>query len=179
LIRVDSDVSVPGGMSNTAASMLGFFSMRMAIDSVFGTRLVIPIGTTAPFSAISGVEKNTTSWLGTGAWPPSAFSVSSMECVSNAALFQASAAATPGFNHPAAATSVMSVKALPAFSACLRSVFIEALSGCARNPAYCKRRAQSCWSGPATSIKYAVCRRAERRQRIPRRVIVWPARTAA
>ena len=114
-MRVDSDGSVPGGMSNTAASMFGFFSIRIAIDSVFGTLLVTPTGTTAPFSAMSGVEKNTMSLLCAGALPPSAFSVSSIDCVSNAPLFQSSAAASPGFNHPAAATSVTSVQAPAGF----------------------------------------------------------------
>ena len=53
-------------MSNIAASMFGFFSTRIAIDSVFGTLLVTPIGTTAPFSAMSGVEKNVMSLLCAG-----------------------------------------------------------------------------------------------------------------
>ncbi len=50
-------------MSNTAASMFGFFSISIAIDSVFGMLLVMPTGTTAPFSAMSGVWKNTMSLL--------------------------------------------------------------------------------------------------------------------
>ena len=108
-------------MSNTAASMFGFFSTRIAIDSVFGILLVMPIGTTAPFSAMSGVEKNAMSLLGAGAPPPSAFIVSSIDFVSNAALFQSSAAASPGVSQPAAASSVSSVtpppglQCLPAF----------------------------------------------------------------
>ncbi len=90
--RVDSDGSVPAGMSNIAASMFGFFSIRIAIDSVFGIVLVTPTGTTAPFSAMSGVWKNVMSLLCAGVPPPSAFIVSSIVLVSNAALFQASAA---------------------------------------------------------------------------------------
>ena len=87
--------------------------------------LVTPIGTTAPFSAMSGVWKNTMSLLCAGAPPPIAFIVSSIVFASNAALFQASAAsASPGFSHPAAATSVSSVTPPPVFNTCLRPVFI-------------------------------------------------------
>ena len=67
LMRVESDGSVPAGMSNIAASMLGFFSTRMAIDSVFGMLLVMPTGTTAPFSAMSGVDTKVIALLGVGA----------------------------------------------------------------------------------------------------------------
>ncbi len=59
--------------------MFGFFSTRIAIDSVFGMVLVTPIGTTAPFSAMSGVWKNTMSLLCAGAPPPIAFTVSSID----------------------------------------------------------------------------------------------------
>jgi hypothetical protein len=91
-------------MSNTAASMFGFFSTRIAIDSVFGMLLDTPTGTTAPFSAMSGVDTNAMSLLCAGALPPSAFIVSSSECVSNAALFHAApcASASPGLSQPAA-----------------------------------------------------------------------------
>ena len=59
--------SVPAGRSKLAASMFGFFSIRIAIDSVFGIALVTPIGTTAPFSAMSGVDTNAMSLLCAGA----------------------------------------------------------------------------------------------------------------
>src|SRR6185369_12929711 len=112
-------------MVNTAASMFGFFSIRIAIDSVFGMALVTPTGTTAPFSAMSGVWKNVMSLLCAGAAPPSALSVSSIVFVSNAALFHASAAnASPGRSHPAAATNVSSVTPPPVFKTSLRCVFI-------------------------------------------------------
>jgi hypothetical protein len=63
----------------------------------------MPIGTTAPFSAMSGVEKKTTSFDGTGAVPPSAFIVTSSECVSKAPLLQDSARVARG-RQPASAT---------------------------------------------------------------------------
>src|SRR5439155_26285014 len=96
LTRIARAEPVPGGISNTAASMFGFFSIRIAIDSVFGALLVTPIGTTAPFSAMSGVETKTTLGFGVGVAPPSTLMVSSSECVSNAFLFQLCAAAVPG-----------------------------------------------------------------------------------
>ena len=43
--------------------MFGFFSIRIAIDSVFGIELDTPTGTTAPFSAMSGVETKAMSLL--------------------------------------------------------------------------------------------------------------------
>src|SRR5690349_15630689 len=128
-------------MSKTAASMLGFFSIRIAIASVCGILLDMPTGTTAPFSAMSGVEKNVMSLLGSGALPPSAFIVSSSECVSNALLFHASAAAAfVGRAQPAAATSVANDSALPALSACLRFVFIrDPCIDAAREGGHCKQ----------------------------------------
>ena len=107
-------------MSNTAASMLGFFSIRIAIDSVFGIVLAMPIGTTAPFSAMSGVDTNAMSLLCVGADPPSAFSVSSSVFASKAALFHSAASASPGRSHPAAATSESSVSPPPVFKIFLR-----------------------------------------------------------
>src|SRR6185369_1579652 len=126
--RVESDGSVPGGISNTAALLQGGFSISTAIDSDLGMLLVIPTGTTAPFSAMSGVWKNTMSLLWTGSPPPSAFIVSAMLLVSNAALFQDCALASPGLSQPAAATSASSVAPLPDFKTCLRLRFIPCLS---------------------------------------------------
>jgi hypothetical protein len=60
----------------------------------YGT--VDAIGTTAPFSAMSGVEKNVMSLLCTALLPPSALTTSSTEWVSNADLFQACACAALG-----------------------------------------------------------------------------------
>src|SRR5262249_60417269 len=100
--RVVIEGSVPAGMSNTAASIFGFFSIRIAIASVFGMALATPIGTTAPFSAISGVEKKVTSLLCAGAPPPNAFIASSIVLASKAAVFHAAAGATPAVNQTAA-----------------------------------------------------------------------------
>ena len=112
-------------MSKLAASMFGFFSTRIAIDSVFGIVLVTPIGTTAPFSAMSGVETNAMSLLCAGAPPPSAFIVSSIVLVSNAALFHACAAASPG--EPARRREQRQQRRPPpVFSTVLRVSFIRA-----------------------------------------------------
>ena len=111
--RVEIDGSVPGGMSKLAASMLGFFSIRIAIDSVFGIVLAMPIGTTAPFSAMSGVDTNAMSLLCAGGPPPSAFIVSSSVFASKALLFHACACALPGTSQPAAASSASSVTPPP------------------------------------------------------------------
>ena len=96
-------------MSKLAASMFGFFSIRMAIDSVFGTALATLIGTTAPFSAMSGVATNAMSLLCAGAPAPKALMASSSDLASNAPLFHACAAASPGFSQPAAPSSARSV----------------------------------------------------------------------
>src|SRR5687767_5417830 len=111
-------------MSNEAASMFGFFSTRIAIDSVFGRLLVTPIGTTAPFSAMSGVEKNTTSLVCAGVPPAIDLYASSIVFDSNAALFQSAANASPGFSQPAAASNVSSVAPPPLFSTFLRPASI-------------------------------------------------------
>ena len=119
----------------------------------------MPIGTTAPFSAMSGVEKKMMSALVAGAPPPNAFIVSSIDFVSNAALFQSSAAASPGLSHPAAASSVSSVTPPPVLSACLRVVSIGGLR--IESSGYCKRssiqsmiarisRSGASWGGIAT-----------------------------
>src|SRR5580693_1719820 len=88
LTRVTIAGSVPGGMSNTAASTFGFFSTRIAIDSVFGMLLATPTGTTAPFSAISGVWKKTMSLLRVGSPTANPLSASATLWVSNATAFQ-------------------------------------------------------------------------------------------
>jgi hypothetical protein len=77
----------------------------MAIASVLGMELVMPIGTTAPFSAISGVDTNAMSLLCAEEAAPKPFSASSSDFASNAPLFHACAAASPGFNQPAAISS--------------------------------------------------------------------------
>src|SRR5262249_41490295 len=63
--------------------------------------------------------------LGVGADAPSALTVSSIECVSNAALFQSAAKASPGRSQPAAANSESSVTPLPAFKTFLRLSFMH------------------------------------------------------
>src|ERR1700687_6124021 len=116
---------VPAGMSNDAASMLGFFSIRIAIDSVLGMLLLIPTGTTAPFSAISGVWKKTMSLLCAASPPPSAFIVSARLWVSNAALFHACAWAACDARIPAPPRSESRVTPLPVFNRVLRFRFID------------------------------------------------------
>src|SRR3984893_4433935 len=125
LTRVVIVGSVPSGMSKEAASMLGFFSIRIAIDSVLGMLLLIPTGTTAPFSAMSGVWKKTMSLLCAGSPPPSAFIVSARLWVSNAALFHACACAACGASKPAPPRSESSVTPLPVFNRILRFRFID------------------------------------------------------
>src|SRR5215467_157469 len=102
--RVVMKGSVPGGMSKSADNVLGFFSMRIAIASVLGIALSIVIGTTAPFSAMSGAVI----WicaLSDDPLPPSAFSVAATVLVSNAALFHCCwAKARPGRTRPASAS---------------------------------------------------------------------------
>src|ERR1700730_16359247 len=125
LTRVVIVGSVPSGMSKEAASMLGFFSIRIAIDSVLGMLLLIPTGTTAPFSAMSGVWKKTMSLLCAGSPPPSAFIVSARLWVSNAALFHACACAAGGASMPAPPRSENRVTPLPVFNRLLRFRFID------------------------------------------------------
>src|SRR5215831_13825528 len=122
--RVVITGSVPGGMSNTAASMFGFFSIRMAIASVLASALLIPTGTTAPFSAISGVWKKVTSLLGAGSAPPSACIASARLRASNAVLFHDCARDASGGNHPAAASRASRVTLPPDCNAFLRPRFI-------------------------------------------------------
>src|SRR2546427_10574992 len=71
---------------------------------VFGSLLSPAIGTTAPFSAISGAVISI-ALLGVDPLPPSAFTVSATLFVSNAALFHSCASASPGLRIPTAAAS--------------------------------------------------------------------------
>src|SRR5262245_15350379 len=112
--RVVTKASVPSGISKSADSVLGFFSMRIAIARVLGIALSMVIGTTAPFSAMSGAV----TWicaLSVDPLPPSAFSVAATLLVSNAALFHCSAKASPGRIHPAALASASIPAPPPAF----------------------------------------------------------------
>ena len=72
----------------------------------------MPTGTTAPFSAMSGVETNAMSLLCAGVAPPAPSSSRPSIASSKAALFHAlRASASPGSSQPAAATSASSVSA--------------------------------------------------------------------
>src|SRR5258706_12946077 len=102
LTRVLTKGSVPAGISNSADKVLGFFSIRMAMACVFGSLLSTAIGTTAPFSAMSGAVISI-ALLAVDPLPPSAFTVSATPFVSNAALFHSCASASPGLMIPAAA----------------------------------------------------------------------------
>src|SRR5258708_32057877 len=102
LTRVLTKGSVPAGMSKSADKVLGFFSIRMAMACVRGSLLSTAIGTTAPFSAMSGAVISTL-LLGVDPLPPSAFTVSETLLVSNAALFHSCASASRGLMIPAAA----------------------------------------------------------------------------
>jgi len=108
--RVVMKGSVPAGISKSADSVLGFFSIRIAIVSVLGTALSMVIGTTAPFSAMSGAVI----WI----WalsveppPPRAFSVAATVLESNAALFHCWAKASPGRTSPAAVARARTTRA--------------------------------------------------------------------
>ena len=52
--RVDTNGSVPSGISKIADNGVGFFSSMIAIVCVFGSLDSTETGTRAPFSAISG-----------------------------------------------------------------------------------------------------------------------------
>ena len=79
--------------------MFGFFSIRIAILVALSV-LVMPTGTTAPFSAISGALSVTASDFA-GAPPPRAFITSSMDLAANAALFHSAASASLSRPEPA------------------------------------------------------------------------------
>src|SRR6267142_1791896 len=115
LTRVVMKGSVPSGMSKSADSVLGFFSIRIAMLWVFARPLSIVIGTTAPFSAMSGAVIWTCA-LSTDPPPPSAFKVAATVLVSNAALFHCCAKAPPARISPAAAASASTPVPPPAFS---------------------------------------------------------------
>src|SRR5712671_3311100 len=102
LTRVLTMGSGPAGISNSADKVLGFFSIRMAMACVFGSLLSTAIGTTAPFSAISGAVISI-ALLRVDALPPSALTASATLFVSNAALFHSCASASPGLMIPEAA----------------------------------------------------------------------------
>src|SRR5438552_3929901 len=104
LTRVLTKGSVPAGISNSADRVFGFFSIRMAMACVRGSLLSTAIGTTAPFSAMSGPVISM-ALLGVEPLPPSALTVSATFFVSNAALFHSCASASPGRMIPAAAAS--------------------------------------------------------------------------
>src|SRR5215831_5946397 len=130
--RVVMKGSVPGGMSKSADSVLGFFSIRMAIASVLGIALSIVIGTTAPFSAMSGAVI----WicaLSVDPLPPSAFRVAATLLVSNAALFHSWARASPGRMRPAAVARASTLAPLPAWRNSRRLLSITRIPSVARN----------------------------------------------
>src|SRR5712672_1174548 len=102
LTRVLTKGSVPAGISNSADKVLGFFSIRMAMACVFGSLLSTAIGTTAPFSAMSGAVISI-ALLSVDPLPPSALTASATLFVSNAALFHSCASASPGLMIPEAA----------------------------------------------------------------------------
>src|SRR5258708_6874767 len=84
--------TAPSLKSNLPTSGKGFLSTSTAIELVPGSLLVISIGTTAPFSAISGASM-TSSPLGAAFAAPMPFSASAADFAPNASLFQAASAA--------------------------------------------------------------------------------------
>ena len=85
LMRVLMPVSTASVKSNTPASVVGFFSTRNAIRLTPASAVLAPIGTTAPFSAMSGAVI-TISLLSTGLAMPRALITSSADLPSKAAL---------------------------------------------------------------------------------------------
>ncbi len=84
--------TAPSLKSNLPTSGKGFLSTRTAIELVPGSLLAISIGTTAPFSAISGASI-TSSALGAASAAPMPLSASAADLAPNASLFQAASAA--------------------------------------------------------------------------------------
>src|SRR4051812_4029381 len=84
--------TAPSWNWNWATSGNGFLSAITAIEFVPGTLLVISIGTTAPFSAISGASMRM-SLLGAAPVMPMPFSAASVVFAPNASLFHAANAA--------------------------------------------------------------------------------------
>src|SRR6266699_890215 len=124
LTRVLTNGSVPEGIANSADSVFGFFSIRMAMACVRGSLLSTATGTTAPFSAMSGAVISIAP-LGVEPLAPSALTVSAMLFVSNAALFHSCASASPGRMIPAAAASASTPALPPAFNTSRRLPFIK------------------------------------------------------
>src|SRR3954468_661606 len=94
--------TAPSMKSNLPTSGNGFLSTTTAIELVPASLLVISIGTTAPFSAISGASMRI-SLLGAAPEAPMPFSASAAELAPNASLFQAANAAQ-GLSSPTATT---------------------------------------------------------------------------
>jgi hypothetical protein len=88
LIRSEAYGSAPFATSSVAASGNGFFSAINEMLCVFGILLVIAIGTTAPFSAMSGAVM-AMSLLSIGLAAPRFLSASATALDSNPGLFQA------------------------------------------------------------------------------------------
>src|SRR5438309_9604642 len=124
LTRVLTNGSVPEGIANSADSVFGFFSIRMAMACVRGSLLSTAIGTTAPFSAMSGAVISI-ALLGAEPLPPSAFTVSATLFVSNAALFHSWASTSPVFTRPATAAIASTPALPPAFNTSRRLPFIK------------------------------------------------------
>src|SRR6266540_2450940 len=96
----------------------------IAIAWVLASLLSTEIGTTAPFSAMSGAVI----WiapLSVEPVPPSAFTVSAKPLVPNAALFHSCASASPGRIKPAAAASARTPAPPPAFNTSRRLLSTE------------------------------------------------------
>ena len=110
---------VPAGMLNRAVRLLGFFSTSSVIDSVPGRRLSIVTGTTAPFSAISGVLIRIASEAA-GFTAPKARIASVTVFMANAFWPPACAKTSPGRTMPAAISSASTLAPPPALSVFLR-----------------------------------------------------------
>src|SRR5690349_1900372 len=116
--------SVPAGMSKSAESVFGFFSIRIAMAWVFASALSTEIGTTAPFSAMSGAVIWTPP-LSVDPLAPSALRVSGTLFVSKAALFHSRASACDGLISPAAMAQASTPAPPPAFSTSRRRLFMR------------------------------------------------------
>jgi len=119
LTRVTIEGSVPSGSWNVEDRMVGFFSTRIAIRSTRGKPVETLIGTTAPFSAISGASSSTA--VDSAAPPsPAALSASPTLFASKAALAN-SAPIADGWSSPSAASTPTRPTPPPARSAARRS----------------------------------------------------------
>jgi len=99
--------------------VLGFFSTRIEIDCVLARLLDTEMGTTMPFSAISGAVI-WMSLLSADTPPPMAFTVSATVLVANAAPFQSAARASCGRTKPATTATARTAMPPLDLSACLR-----------------------------------------------------------